>query len=269
MKMSLHAVASGLAILLALPLAGCARQPAEQAAAPVEESLDAGRSSWLERASFIRDESAESGRLTVTIKGENITYLDVPVSVWNAFKSADSLGGFYSRNIRTRYERVKGESIGQRFGVIEGHSDTGAVECAFNEECEPLILRGIEQAQHSIRIAAYAFTRTRMGAALVEARRRGVDVRIKMDAQQAVYPSAKRLLAYLEEHEIPVTLITVKGDYSAMHNKFLVIDNRYVITGSHNFTTTAGSANWENMLRVDSPTIALRYAEAWEAIVSE
>jgi len=257
-------------ILAAGPQAGCSAGETDRpGSAAEEEAIDVGRSSWIERATFNRDEGGDSGRLAVTIKGEDITYLDVPVSVWREFKNADSLGAYYTKNIRTRYERVKGESIGQRFGVIEGRTATANVECAFNEECEPMILRGIELARESIRMAAYAFTRTRIASALVDAKRRGVDVQIKMDAQQAEYPSAVRLLEYLKERGISVTLISVKGDFSAMHNKFLVIDKRYVITGSHNFTTTAGSANWENMLFVDSPVIAARYAEAWQTIVSE
>lgn len=235
----------------------------------VEESIDTSASSWIERVSFSRERTSDVGRLTVRIKGEDITYLDVPVSVWEQFKQSESLGSFYGKNIKQRYERTKGPALSERFETVPGLTTTAAVECAFNEDCEPLLLRVISKATGTVRVAAYAFTRTRIAAALVAAHERGADVRIKMDAKQAEYPSAQRVIRFLEDRGIPVTLILVQGDYSAMHNKFVTVDGRYVVAGSYNFTTTAGSANWENMLLVDSPEIAARYEQAWDAIVSE
>ncbi len=92
---------------------------------------------------------------------------------------------------------------------------------------------------------------------------------MKMDARQAEYPLAARQIEYLQRRGVPVTRITMRGEYSAMHNKFMVVDGRYVIAGSYNFTTTAGAANWENVVWMDSPEIASRYAQAWERITSE
>lgn len=254
-----------LAALAFCLCAGPAR-PAEEAG---RETMDVSRSSWIEEANYEREPGADKGRLVLRIKGEEITYLDVPAAVWRAFEEAESAGAFYTKNIKNRYERIKGEPLASRIEAIEGGTGLAHVECAFNEECEPMILRAIGMATNSIRVAAYAFTRTRIGAALADAHRRGVDVRVKMDAQQAQYPSAVRLLEYLDKNGVPVARITVKGDYAAMHNKFLVVDGRYVLAGSYNFTTTAGAANWENMLFVDSPEIAARYRDAWDAIVSE
>ena len=94
-------------------------------------------------------------------------------------------------------------------------------------------------------------------------------MRVKVDARQAEYPAAAAQLAYLERKGIPVARIALQGEYSAMHNKFLVIDRRVVVAGSYNFTTTATVSNWENALGVDSADLAARYVPAWEEIVSE
>lgn len=262
-------VVGGLfACTLMLASAGCFAA-SEEPTGSVEESLETPASSWIERIAFVRDGTGDVGRLTVRIKGEDITYLDVPVSLWEQFKIAESPGAFYGKNIKNRFERVKGPSLSERFESTPGLATTATVECAFNEDCEPLLLRAISAATGTVRVAAYAFTRTRIAAALVEAHQRGADVRVKIDAKQAEYPSAQRVIQYLKDRGIPVTLILVQGDYAAMHNKFVVVDQRYVAAGSYNFTTTAGSANWENLLLVDSPAIAAQYEKAWDAIVSE
>jgi len=67
----------------------------------------------------------------------------------------------------------------------------------------------------------------------------------------------------------PVTLIHTVGEYSAMHNKFMIFDMRWVVTGSYNFTTTAQVSNWENLVWLDSPDMAEQYKQAWDAIVSD
>jgi phosphatidylserine/phosphatidylglycerophosphate/cardiolipin synthase-like enzyme len=235
----------------------------------VEERLDASRSSWIQDASFSKETHAARGRLTVQIGGKKTTYIEVPAGVWAEFKKAESLGRFYAERIKNRYEREPGEPLSARHDFVAQAAVTALVECAFNEECEPLILRHVDAARESILVAAYAFTRTRIADALVRARERGVNVRMKVDAHQADYPLAARQLQYLESRGVPVTRITMQGEYSAMHNKFVVVDGRYVIAGSYNYTTTAGAANWENVAWMDSPEIAGRYTKAWETITSE
>jgi len=260
----------GASIRLAcLLLLACLAARAQDDARIVQDSLDVSDSSWIESAVFRKEPGATSGDLTVRIKGEDITYLDVPVRVWVAFGEAESAGAFYGEKIRNRYERRTGEPLWARHESRIEPPVEAVVQCAFNEDCETLLVRHIETSRESILVAAYAFTRTRIAAALVSAHVRGVDVKVKVDERQAEYTAADRQLKYLARNGIPVTRISMKGEYAAMHNKFMVIDGRYVIGGSYNFTTTAGSANWENVTLIDSPDIASRYAEAWKAVTSE
>ena len=54
-----------------------------------------------------------------------------------------------------------------------------------------------------------------------------------------------------------------------MHNKFMVFDMRWVVTGSYNYTTVAQVSNWENLVWLDSADMAEQYKQAWDAIVSD
>ena len=239
-------------------------------AAPVRETLDA-QSDWLHDVSYECEDGAAEGTLTVRLGDDPVAirYFEVPLEVWNEFKAAESKGAYYGQNVRQRYERQYGKSRQEIFDSPLPIQTQVAALCAFNEECEAVVLEGIEKSRESIWVAAYAFTRTRIAAALVRAHQRGVRVEVKMDANQAAFAGAQKLIDWLRREGIPVTLIHVAGEYSAMHNKFMVFDLRWVIAGSYNFTTVAQVSNWENLIWVDSPDMAEQYKQAWDAIASD
>ena len=248
----------------------CAGLAAAAPAAPVRESL-ATESDWVHDVSFEYEEGAPDGTLTVRLGDDPVAvrYFEVPLETWNEFKAAESKGSFYGKNVRQRYERQYGKSRQEVFdSPIPIQTQVNAL-CAFNEECEGVVLQGIEQSRESIWIAAYAFTRTRIAAALVRAHRRGVRIEVKMDSNQAEFPGAQKLSEWLRSEGIPVTLIHTAGEYSAMHNKFMVFDMSRVVTGSYNFTTVAQVSNWENLVWLESADMAEQYKQAWDAIVSD
>ena len=252
----------GMAVLCA----GCAMAWA----APVVERVETD-STWVHDVSFEMEEGANEGTIRVQLGDDPVPvrYFEVPRSVWEEFKAAESKGAFYTANIRQRYERQYGKSRQEVFdSPIPVQTQVNAL-CAFNEECEGVVLQGIEKSQESIWIAAYAFTRTRIAAALVEAHRRGVRVEVKMDVNQADFAGAQKLIEWLCGEGIPVTLIHTAGEYSAMHNKFMVFDMRWVVTGSYNFTTVAQVSNWENLVWLESADMAEQYKQAWDAIASD
>jgi len=51
-----------------------------------------------------------------------------------------------------------------------------------------------------------------------------------------------------------------------MHNKFMVVDTYFVLTGSFNWTFQAGSSNQENLLVVDHPFYVERYTAEFEKL---
>ncbi len=239
-------------------------------AAPVTEQAQSD-SDWVQDIAYAYEEGAADGTLTVRLGDDPVPvrYFEVPLAVWGEFKAAESKGSFYGKNIRQRYERQYGKSRQEVFdSPIPVQTQVDAL-CAFNEECEGVVLRNIEQSRESIWIAAYAFTRTRIAAALVAAHRRGVRVEMKMDVNQAEFEGAQKLIEWLRSEGVPVTLIRTAGEFSAMHNKFMVFDLSRVVTGSYNFTTVAQVSNWENLVWVDSADMAEQYKQAWDAIVSD
>jgi phosphatidylserine/phosphatidylglycerophosphate/cardiolipin synthase-like enzyme len=248
-------------------VAGCALTVP---AAAVQDSVETG-STWVQTASFEYEAGTSNGTLKVQLGDDPVPvrYFEVPLETWGEFKAAESKGAYYTANIRQRYERQYGQSREEKFdSPIPVQTQVNAL-CAFNEECEGVVLQGIEKSRESIWIAAYAFTRTRIAAALVRAHQRGVRIEMKMDANQARFAGAQKLIEWLRQEGIPVTLIHTAGEFAAMHNKFMVFDLRWVVTGSYNFTTVAQVSNWENLVWLESADMAEQYKQAWDAIVSD
>lgn len=125
-------------------------------------------------------------------------------------------------------------------------------------ECTNLIVNNIKKSKSTIRIQAYSFTSAPIAQALVDAKKRGVDVKVILDKSQfsASYSSSKFLL----NNNIPVwndERVTIA------HNKVIIIDNKTVITGSFNFTKSAQERNAENVIVITDSGLAKKYNENW------
>ena len=140
---------------------------------------------------------------------------------------------------------------------------------AFGAACEGMVVYHLERARTEVLVAAYSLTRRSIVTALSDARRRGVEVRVKYDARQAQFEGMERALEGLRRDKIECRAVRMgNGERAAMHHKFIVVDREVVVTGSYNFTTTASRDNYENLVALDAPAVAARFAAEFEAIRS-
>ena len=142
------------------------------------------------------------------------------------------------------------------------------IDVGFSPEgsAQKLVLRTIDAATSSIRVAAYVFTSPDVTRALVVAKQRGVDVAVVADhrsnLEEARSTAGRHALTLLAKAGIPTR--TVKS-YSIHHDKFMVVDGMAVETGSFNFTAAAKS-NSENALVVwNDPALAETYLNHWQS----
>jgi len=112
------------------------------------------------------------------------------------------------------------------------------------------IIKNINQAESFINIAMYIFTDKDIALPLIKARERGVKVRLYLDQDQVDYQYSQS--RFLVQKGIKVRIST--NNY-IMHNKFAIIDNRLLLTGSYNWTFSANSRNDENLMVIDDPEI--------------
>ena len=128
-----------------------------------------------------------------------------------------------------------------------------------------LVVSTIEKAQQTIRVAAYTFTSRPIADALIEAKNRGVDVKVVLDKRQS--HGRGNLFDYLSENSIETRK---DGHYAIMHDKFIIIDKDVLELGSFNYTKAAEEKNAENVLVVrDVPAVIKNYAAEWDKLWQE
>ncbi|MCX7801718.1 MAG: phospholipase D-like domain-containing protein [Meiothermus ruber] len=130
---------------------------------------------------------------------------------------------------------------------------------AGGQKARNAILELLGRAQREIWVAAYVLTDTRIVEALVKAHRRGVQVRVVIDA---------RNLSNSRDETLKQASIDVRKDGNpyTMHHKIIVVDGEWVITGSYNFTNSGFGRNNENLLILRDSTLAQRYKREVEAV---
>lgn len=112
------------------------------------------------------------------------------------------------------------------------------------------IIKNINQAESFINIAMYIFTDREIALPLVKARERGVKVRLYLDKDQVGYKYSQS--RFLVQKGIKTRIST--NNY-IMHNKFAIIDNCLLLTGSYNWTFSANNRNDENLMVINDPEI--------------
>jgi phosphatidylserine/phosphatidylglycerophosphate/cardiolipin synthase-like enzyme len=174
-------------------------------------------------------------------------------------------------NFTAEFEKM---FVQQRFGptkpkgVPNPRVTIGAsgIETHFAAEDDPSVrlvalLRG---AQTKIDFVAFSFTHEAIGAAVLERAKAGVKVRgvfetTGSETRFSEYGAMKQ--AGLEVYQ--------DGNPYVMHHKVFVVDDRYTVFGSFNFSANAAESNDENMVVVDDPGFARTFLDEVDRIVAQ
>lgn len=121
-------------------------------------------------------------------------------------------------------------------------------------------------------VAMYWITDDIMVNKLISLKKRGIDIQIIFDeSSDSSLEGNSFLINKLLSNNILPIVYPSKVTGNLMHNKFLVIDNMIVLTGSANFTKKAfrspfGYSNYENIVIINSENIAHEYHQIFSDI---
>lgn len=125
------------------------------------------------------------------------------------------------------------------------------------------VLRGTKK---TLDLAMYVISFPPLSDILIELRRRWVDVRLIADARED--EALKSQVQTLKHAGIKIRCN--EHSYSSlMHNKFVVIDNEILLTGSFNWTKNAVLCNHDNILITSQPKLVKEYAEEFDTLWSK
>lgn len=114
----------------------------------------------------------------------------------------------------------------------------------------------VNNAKEYIYIPAFLITHKALTNALIDAHKREADVRIIVDATNT--GTRNSTFQLLRSADVPVKVENYAGK---MHTKSMIIDNRYLVIGSANFSNSGENKNDENVLIIESPKMAEFYRE--------
>jgi len=125
------------------------------------------------------------------------------------------------------------------------------------------IIQLYNSAQKYIHLSIYLLTKDEISQALINAHNRGVEVKVLIDKAQAGNQ-------YADDEWLESSGIELRRDKKSgmMHNKFCVIDDIIVYTGSYNHTKNATINNDENYIVIRDIGIAhiyeTQFQKLWE-----
>lgn len=118
------------------------------------------------------------------------------------------------------------------------------------------IISLINSAKNYIYIPTFLITHKGISEALISAKNRGLDIKIIIDANNTSTRNTKHAL--LREKGVQVKTEIFAGK---MHSKAMIIDDKYIITGSMNFSNSGENKNDENLLVIKNTELAKAYKE--------
>ena len=146
--------------------------------------------------------------------------------------------------------------------------DAAETEAFFSpeESIKEIILREVGTASSTIDLAIFEITSSDLGRALLNAKQRGVKVRIVTDSNHAKSKSSQ--VTYLIRAGIPVKVLG-GGKKGVMNHRFVILDGTRVMTGSYAWSETAEKWNYENVLFLKEGEAVAAYQKEFERLWRE
>lgn len=111
------------------------------------------------------------------------------------------------------------------------------------DACRNIIINQIMYASSRINICVFTISDDRIANAIIDAHKRGRDVRIITDNDKSEDMGSD--IARLHKEGVAIKMDSTPNH---MHHKFMIVDDSSLITGSYNWTLSAAKYNHENVL---------------------
>jgi len=127
--------------------------------------------------------------------------------------------------------------------------------------CEDNIVELVNNSKETIDIAIYAFTNQKIYDSLLQAKERGVAIRVVADKAQS-----KGKYSFVPKLQETGFDVRIKKKVKIEHNKFGVFDQKMIITGSYNWTEAATKMNSENCMLDKRKKVVAKYGKRFEEL---
>jgi phosphatidylserine/phosphatidylglycerophosphate/cardiolipin synthase-like enzyme len=123
------------------------------------------------------------------------------------------------------------------------------------------LIKYVQSAKKSVHFIIFTYTDKDLAQVMIERTRAGVEVQGIIETRGA----SQGAFVPLYCAKLPVK---EDGNKYTMHHKVIIIDGKFVITGSFNFTKSADEVNDDNILVIYDPMIAGLYEKEFQKVYS-
>jgi len=128
-------------------------------------------------------------------------------------------------------------------GEPERGGDEAEAHFSPGDDCHRRIVQLFSRAQRSVDVCVFTITDDRITAAILDAHRRRIPVRVITDNEKAFDEGS-------DIERLRTAGVDIRVDRSPyhMHHKFAIFDGGTLLTGSYNWTRGASAQNFENLV---------------------
>ncbi|OOM75988.1 phospholipase D-like domain-containing protein [Clostridium sp. BL-8] len=144
----------------------------------------------------------------------------------------------------------------------EDNSQTGTYSTQKNESSDDIWIKEINTAQKSLDIDAYLITKEDLANAILDAKKRGIDVKVITDSEKSNSKTQKEILDKFKESGIPIKINAPTG---STHLNFIIIDDTEALGGSYNYLEDDANENDPSMI-MKKPDIVKEYSVGFNSM---
>jgi mitochondrial cardiolipin hydrolase len=132
------------------------------------------------------------------------------------------------------------------------------------EDCLDAIRAEFGRARHRVDVCVFTITDDRIRDAMLDARRRGVTIRVISDNDKSMDEGSD-----VEPLRRAGVEVRVDETEAHMHHKFAVFDGARLLSGSYNWTRSAARYNQENITITNDAALVAAFAREFERLWSD
>lgn len=132
------------------------------------------------------------------------------------------------------------------------------------EDCRNAIIRQINGAIRQLKICVFTISDDQITRSILGAHRRRVSVKVITDNDKSFDHGSD--IGQLAREGVMVKMDITNNH---MHHKFMVVDERSLLTGSYNWTSSAARFNHENILITKEKVVVRSFLKEFESLWKE
>lgn len=128
---------------------------------------------------------------------------------------------------------------------------------------DEILIKEINKAQKNLDIAIYSITKENIANAILDAKKRGIDIKVITDSENSKSKAQKEFLDKFKQSGIPIKINTPTG---LTRLNFAIIDNSETLGGCYSYQEEITNNNDENLIIMKKTDVVNEYSTGFNSM---